>query len=417
MTPRSQLVLFPNYGFEEELTGRRQTLSRGVRQQSTDLACAMALLSWGRSEDSDAGPVPTLLLTSAQPEELPECLGHVRCVEPAAAHSLVAASDSFVPWGWSRPAFELAVRLGLLPPAAPSLDCVRIVNSRRFQAEFDCPTPENLQCGSVICATLKEVQQAIALVTEHRIRGWVIKSELSHAGREQLRGHGLPLTEAQEAWLRRRFAAELLVSVEPRLEPIAEWGMQFTVHAQSGRTTNRDSSFAVTLDGITRLLSDSTGRYIGSVCGLWNDPDDQLVHCLQTGLQVAHAAASRGYRGPFGIDCMRYCNPDGSSGLRAVQDINARNTMGRLALAVRAVRPSASCCAWLCLPAAKCEQLVISLRNLKLPGVELVRTSPLRVCGRAVETVTLAVFADHPSDLCRISGVIPDIRFELPPGR
>jgi hypothetical protein len=50
------------------------------------------------------------------------------------------------------------------------------------------------------------------------------------------------------------------------------------------------------------------------------------------GLRAAHLLQRLGYFGPLGIDAMQYRADTGEIRLRPLQDLNARYTMGRLAL-------------------------------------------------------------------------------------
>ena len=57
---------------------------------------------------------------------------------------------------------------------------------------------------------------------------------------------------------------------------------------------------------------------------------------------VVDQVAETGYTGPLGVDSMRYESEDGGRGWRPVQDINARFTMGRCALAWSGKLPAGS---------------------------------------------------------------------------
>jgi hypothetical protein len=64
-------------------------------------------------------------------------------------------------------------------------------------------------------------------------------------------------------------------------------------------------------------------------------------------MRVAGTLQRLGYFGPLGIDAMRYRDDTGEIRLRPLQDLNARCTMGRLALGFARLLPSNWCGSWL----------------------------------------------------------------------
>lgn len=67
---------------------------------------------------------------------------------------------------------------------------------------------------------------------------------------------------------------------------------------------------------------------------------------------VAQRVAAAGYFGPLGIDVMRYRDAAGQERLRPLQDLNARFTMGRLALGWRDSLPAGWSGLWRVYPGA-----------------------------------------------------------------
>jgi len=99
------------------------------------------------------------------------------------------------------------------------------------------------------------------------------------------------------------------------------------------------------LVGITPLLSKS-GAYCGSRLGAPED-SEPWADAIPLALEIAARVQSQGYFGPLGIDVMRYRDAEGQLRLRALQDLNARLTMGRLALGlIRQLTPG-ECATWL----------------------------------------------------------------------
>jgi hypothetical protein len=59
---------------------------------------------------------------------------------------------------------------------------------------------------------------------------------------------------------------------------------------------------------------------------------EQWAPAIPMAVQIGRELQAIGYFGPVGIDVMRYAHQSGEVRLRCLQDLNARWTMGRLAL-------------------------------------------------------------------------------------
>ncbi len=284
-----------------------------------------------------------------------------------------------VPWGWTERLMAAAERRGWRI-TAPPLDVVKHVNDRRFrwalEQEFDVALP-----GSQIVTTLDEAARAI----RHSPAGWLFKASFGMSGRERLSGHGPVLGVAEVNWLVRRFDRHGGVVFEPRVEPLAEAGIQFTL-PQNG---------APQLIGITDLLTDSRGAYRGSRFASADVSED-----WSDAVPVAQRAAQRlqdlGYFGPLGIDAMRYRDLSGATRLRPLQDLNARFTMGRLALGFRRLLYAGESATWLHFSWPSSLSLATWLREITpmlktetspaavaACGIRIVATSP--AAGRSLE--------------------------------
>ena len=112
------------------------------------------------------------------------------------------------------------------------------------------------------------------------------------------------------------FARGQCVTAEPRERGESEISAHFTV-GEAG----------VTFDGLCRLWSTPTGGFhrVDPLA----DPAPALLTSLPVWTAVAEAARARGYRGFLGVDA---ATRDGLV-VRPVRDVNARWTMGRVALA------------------------------------------------------------------------------------
>ena len=273
-------------------------------------------------------------------------LSHVNYTTVDKLPEQINASSSgviLIPWGWDASARHLAAALES-PVELPSEKTVAAVNGRRFLAEFDTMHGESEdrffdgKFGQ-LCNSVREVQEGIANLTDQETGQWVVKPAWSAAGRHQLHGSSQVLNSHQLSWLRRQFARGSYVYLEPWLPVIRECGVQLNLsHHASGNPS-------VELLGATELITDRNGGYTGSL--LAADHDSLWYPAVAHAFHVAHRAAERGYFGPLGIDCMQVMLPNSRQVLRLCHDINARLTMGRLALQLRSYLGSTNTGVWL----------------------------------------------------------------------
>lgn len=234
-----------------------------------------------------------------------------------------------VPWGWTESLEQTGLAKGWICQAPPA-DIVRRVNSREFR--FGIERDRNIGLyGAAIARSIAELEKVIAGAPDHP-RGWLLKANYGMAGREAMRGRGAKLEGSFRNWAERRLATSGPIVFEPIVERVAEAGIQIEI-PRAG---------APALMGVTPLLVDGSGVYRGSrfCC-----PAAEIA-CWQpavdVGLRVATDLQRLGYFGPLGIDAMRYRDDGGPIRLRPLQDLNARLTMGRLALGFFRVLPGIS---------------------------------------------------------------------------
>ncbi len=231
-----------------------------------------------------------------------------------------------VPWGWSPRSRMLGSRT-----SQPSDEAVRLGNSRNWSFELEQQLGVALP-GAVRVERIEEIADVVRrsasqfgeAESEH---AWVIKANFGMAARERVLGRGPTLTITNERWLQRRLQSEGAVFFEPWLRRRAEVGIQWTLpKAGHGQPE---------LQGVTPLLTDKQGGYRGSEFSL----DATVPTEWQREVEVTQQAALRlqqlGYFGPLGIDAAIYEDLTGRALARPLQDINARYTMGRLALGFR----------------------------------------------------------------------------------
>lgn len=315
-------LFVPNFEFEHRLAAVPQTSSPRMRRIHAELASTWVAVA----EDGDAillpEPIDEQFWDSLASAGLPRVRG---VLSPAEVPDHV-----WTPWGWSEDV-RGEVRIAQ-SPAVPSLAAVRSVNSRRFSAQLEMDWHVGLP-EAVAGELLADVQRGV-LACHDLASGWVIKAEFGMSGRERLLGRG-PLDTAQQRWVERRLAADGVVFVEPWVTPVAEAGLQFEI----------DQSGQIAFLGLAEMLATRQGGYAGS---RFSTPaaDAPWDAAMDVALRAVAVMAERGYFGPVGIDAMQYRLADGRLRYRPLQDINARWTMGRLALGWRRFWPHATRGLW-----------------------------------------------------------------------
>jgi hypothetical protein len=221
------------------------------------------------------------------------------------------------------------------------------------------------------------------------------------SARERIVVRGAP-RQQDLSWGRRRLERGEPTFFEPWVEAIAEYGCQFTVPPAG----------APTLEGITGLLTDAQGTYRGSRLFGAKETSSILPRDVR---QLVERAAERiqqaGYFGPLGIDVMQYRGPAGEIAWRALQDINARLTMGRVALGLRSLVAPHEIADWLHVrwsaggAEGDCARLAASLPA----EARVVRLSPLEIGGHPASRGTVLVVAGALETLNRcFKLVFPD---------
>lgn len=310
-----------NFDFEHELaavSGWNPPVA--LRRMSAERS-----VSWiSLADDGDLiwtpEPIPDEFWESLAKQGLPRVRGIVDL------RSVAANVREVVPWGWS--AWSRAIGG---QTAQPSDSVVKLGNSREWSFALEQSLGVSL-FGAARLERVEDLADAVSRsasdlgesVTDH---AWVLKANFGMAARERLLGRGLTLMSAQRSWLSRRLAADGAVFFEPWMRRRTEVGIQWTVPPLNEGQPK--------LEGITPLLCDLQGGYRGSEFSL----DASISHEWQYAVEICEQAATRlqtlGYWGPLGIDAAIYEDAAGALHVRPLQDINARYTMGRLALGFR----------------------------------------------------------------------------------
>ena len=304
-----------NFNFETELRAERQNPPQSLQRLGAELSSAwLAVAQEGdviwQSPDMD----------SEWLDRLVEC-GAPRVRFTINSSELPPALE-LCPWGWSDEAFRFAQRANL-HVSAPAPEAVRQVNSREFGFSLEREWNVGLAAAERF-ANWHECEAWVA--ARPPSARWVIKAEFSGAARDRIIGAGQQIPVAAANWLRRRLAQGERLYGEPWVQSTSEFGVQWMIPEQG----------EVVLEGVTRLLTDDQGRYIGSGFG---DPA-ATSDLIGRSRRAAERLQSAGYFGPAGLDAMIYRDDNGELTMRPLQDINARSTMGRLALGWQRLIPS-----------------------------------------------------------------------------
>jgi hypothetical protein len=313
VTERRLLVW--NGDFEEELE-RRSPVERkpDATRERIERRLAARFLFVGSGKDTLLAPWPL-------PEAFREAW-RARGVElPAVASEPPREPHRLVAWG----AAPSLTRLGEVPP----LEAVRRANSKVFAHEL--ARKLGLAPPGWVCASEADVTARLA---ERFAPGelWVVKRAFGFAGRGHLLGRGPELPPNGAGWLRRAFAGGDAVVLEPWVARERDLSVQLEV--------GRDG--AVRIVGQLELLTNENGSYLGHKLGALELAPEHRARLAAAGEAVGRELAREGYFGPAGIDA--YVERGGE--LRPLVEVNARHTLGRVALAFERLVPEGGVACW-----------------------------------------------------------------------
>jgi hypothetical protein len=323
-------LLYGNFDFEHQLVrSKSRTLPAPVLAMNADLPYALVAIAQPGDLIWAEEPADSTFNEHLSAIGLPE-------VQFVTHPSRVPEEVNFVPWGWSPAVNELAAKNGWRREC-PDITVVSTANSRAFSArlehEWNVGLPEAQTIRSVA-----ELQNILSAPTR-QTPSWVVKANFGMSARERILEHGSEISPGAAQWMQKQLTHSA-VYFEPWVERIEEVAFQFTVPAVGDPI----------LEGITPLLTDSLGTYCGSRLSgescQFTTPDE-LSNVVPIVTRAAQRVQQLGYFGPLGIDAMLYEAPDGQRRWRPLQDINARWTMGRVALGLRRIVPPSKYATWL----------------------------------------------------------------------
>lgn len=369
-----------NFDFEHRLAAPSASgVSGPLRRINDELASSWAAVA----EDGD------FILSPPEIEhDFYELLSHAGLAKLRPVQTVDEIKQESVelcPWGWTHDVRRLAMEYGC-HIGAPQQEIVRNSNSRRLSFQYEQSWNVGL-AQSAMVATLGELRNAVAALPAES--PWVVKAEFGMSARERVLGRGNVIDEPTANWAAKRFARDGVLFVEPWVEKLEEAGLQFDI-GESGPAL---------LCGITPLTSDAGGHYRGSRFEADATSESRWSTAIETGMRLCERLQQQGYFGPVGIDAMRYIDRDGNERLRPLQDVNARWTMGRLALGFRRLLNPGETGEWRhapwptdspTAPQDAHEAFVATL----LAGVRTVRTAPYVIGGRPVRHGSVVVIRE-----------------------
>ncbi|HZS48845.1 MAG TPA: hypothetical protein VFC63_27480 [Blastocatellia bacterium] len=232
------------------------------------------------------------------------------------------AHKEFTPWGWTESAKAAGEKIGAIVRAI-QVDIIRKVNSKLFSHALEKELGIALP-GSATATNLDELKHVVALGASSNDAKWVIKSPMGFAARDRILGRGPTLESPQEKWCARRFSLGDTLIFQPWLEVVREYGVQMMI-GEAGQ---------IEILGISDLQTNGAGAATGYLLG--RKPSAERVAELERVAEiVGRRLFAEGYSGPAGMDALEHKN-----GLHPLLEINARYTMGFVALAVeRQLKP------------------------------------------------------------------------------
>ncbi|MDA1251065.1 MAG: hypothetical protein O2820_17755 [Planctomycetota bacterium] len=344
-------ILYGNFEFEHELESAAYRPAARIEAMSGQLV--PHLISLAGDGDSLWSPVeiPRSFLTAAARAGLPD----VRCGGSEEESRLFSSETlKLVPWGFSEASVRLARKSGWQADG-PAVEFVRKVNDREFS--FDVET--SLNCGLSGAAAVSSHEEFLQAVRSAAASSevpdaeqrWALKSRFGMASRARVLGTGTQLDDPSAGWLWKQFAKNGRVIFEPWVECDREFSTQWLI-------PQGDES--ISLRGWTEIQTERAGtpsgwlRYLGVPFA-----DSEFQSTLPVLKATVERVADAGYFGPIGVDSMRFRPSDSTVSLRPVQDVNARYTMGRVALELAdRLAPDADA-AWLHASSRKLSRILI----------------------------------------------------------
>jgi hypothetical protein len=240
-------------------------------------------------------------------------------------HSTHLSTHLFTPWGWTPSAVTAGKESGAVVLQPIPFSTIARVNSKLWSHALEVELGW-AQPGAATASNFDELQEQIRRACPGAGDKWVIKSPFGFAARDRVLGRGPSLEGAQARWCERRFEKGETLIFQPWLEVVREYGtvMEITPDGECD------------IQGISDLQTNGAGTGKGYILGRPPAPK-RVAELEKIAAIVGKRLFREGYFGPVGIDALEH-----SRGLHPLLEINARYTMGFVAVAAEhSLKPSA----------------------------------------------------------------------------
>lgn len=308
------------------------TVPHAAQELRTNLGFLPALLA----QDGDCILVDDMAYAIKAARPFRKMMAEVLFVEKESLRSL--HFDNILPWGWDRKVRTELLESGLAESSMPTqeqLDTIRTLSARQTAANvlrLVRQGAEDNTCGeSHTCTSYHEVEELIG-----RLGETVVKAPWSSSGRG-VKYADRDIDEPRRQWIKKTIAQQGAIMVEPRYNKVRDFAMEFIAR--------RDGT--VSMCGLS-VFHTANAQYTGNLVAT----EEYKAHMLERLLphSIISSAASRletiltntiggKYTGRLGVDMMIVASSEGRLLLHPCVEINLRNTMGHLALALHKASP------------------------------------------------------------------------------
>ncbi len=244
------------------------------------------------------------------------------------------------PWGWSpsaeqklKPLCKNLMSGAAIPPC--SIWHTKPDGSSIFSKALAVGLRDEHDLKAYTCLSLDDINLALKEIVSQTSRA-VIKAPIGSSGHNAIQvDAGIELDSKFANWCMKVIHQQKLVIVEPWVDRLADVSCQFEI-LPTGE---------IKILGFTRFLVNIRGTYKGHVFGkllsglstevhsAWHRAEDSWASRFENAAKRCGAELfAKGYHGPAGIDGFIYQSANGTPLFQSLGEINARYTMGRVAL-------------------------------------------------------------------------------------
>lgn len=228
----------------------------------------------------------------------------------------------FTPWGWTPSAVAAGELAGAEVRPVP-FTTVERVNSKLWSHALEVELGVALP-GAATASTFAELSEAVGRACPRPGDKWVVKSPHGFAARDRVLGRGPVLEGPPAVWSRRRLGRGETLIFQPWLDVAREYGVVLEISPVG----------SLTILGVSDLQTNGAGTGTGYLLGRAPAPG-RAAELYEIARVVGERLYAEGYHGPAGVDALEH-----ALGLHPLLEVNARHTMGHVALAVeRELKP------------------------------------------------------------------------------